>query len=767
MTSQCPDVAVLRGLLDSSLPEPVQVEVVGHLDSCVHCQGRLENIASGGSSVLQAARESSADSKPERASAYWPALQQVENEIELAGQGLAVTRAFSRKTNAVDFELAFLHESANPAHLGRLDRFEMIELIGRGGMGMVFRALDDCLQREVAIKILDPRFSKDELARERFLREARAAARVTHENVITIHHVECLKDRDVSFMVMQFVRGKSLQDRLDEGGPLAIREAVRIAASTAAGLASAHATNLIHRDIKPGNILIEQGSGRVLITDFGLARIIEDVRITQTGFVAGTPLYMSPEQARGEVVDFRSDLFSLGGVLFTMLTGVPPFPGSSPFGVLKQVTDKAHRPVQIANPAISNSLAEVVDRLLEKNPRHRYSTATEVAQVLNYELAKLPIQMPLASRAHRSTRSIPRQIRSLSRRYSSPILWGLSALIVLFLLSEAAQLTRWSVLGQRGGTAKTSVVLAAASTPDGESETPTRYTLPPGDGAIWAIAFDPCGELLATATESGSVKFWDAREGHIRGVLNNQMYKSPVWSIAFSKDGALLVTASDDGHVRLWDVKTKQEANIAFKHPFPVRSVAISPDGKRLVSGSRNGTLILWDMDKGTKLFTKSGHEGGVVMAVAFSPDGTLIASAGSDKTVKLWDAEDGNSRALFTQHTGPVYTVAFDSTGERLASAGWDHTVRIWDVKTSEQLNVIDVHKDDIWSLAFCPEGKCLLTGGQDQTAKWLDVTTGEVKAVLRGHGGPVHAVAVAKDGSLIAAGGRDGTVRVWDAGK
>jgi len=766
MSLQCPNEAVLRGLLDSSLPEPVQGEVVSHLDACPSCQGRLEKFASGGSSVLQAARESIAETAPERASAYWPALQQVENEIELTGQGLAVTKAFSRKANKVDFELRFLDESENPAHLGRLDRFEIIELIGRGGMGMVFRAIDGCLQREVAIKILEPNFAKDTLARERFLREARAAARVSHENVITIHHVECLEDRDVSFMVMQFVRGKSLQERLDEGGPLAIREAVRIAASTAAGLAFAHATNLIHRDIKPGNILIEQGSGRVLITDFGLARITEDVRITQTGFVAGTPLYMSPEQARGEVVDLRSDLFSLGGVLYTMLTGVPPFPGSSPFGVLKQVTDKAHRPIQIVNPAISSSLAEVVDRLLEKNPRHRYSNATEVAQILNYELAKLPIQWPLAT-VPRSSRSIPRQVRSLSRRYSSRMLLSLLALMVLFLLSEAAHLTRWSLLGQRDQEASISVVQAGNNLPEVEPETPTRYTLPAGDGAIWAIAFDPCGELLATATESGSVQFWDAREGHIRGVLNNQMYKSPVWSIAFSKDGSLLVTASDDGYVRLWDVKTKQESSIVFKHPFPVRSVAISPDGKRMVSGSRNGTVILWDMDKGTKLFTKTGHEGGVVMAVAFSPDGTLIASAGSDKTVKLWDAEDGNSRALFTQHTGPVYTVAFDSTGERLASAGWDHTVRIWDVKTSEQLKVIDVHKDDIWSLAFCPEGKCLLTGGQDQTAKWLDATSGEVKAVLRGHGGPVHAVAVARDGSMIAAGGRDGTVRVWDAGK
>src|SRR5262245_15181595 len=156
------------------------------------------------------------------------------------------------------------------------------------------------------------------MARTRFIREARAAAAVAHENVVTIHHVECVEEKGLSFFVMQFVKGRSLQDRLDEGGPVPVRDAVRIAAQTAGGLAAAHENGLIPRDIKPGNILLELGSGRVLLTDFGLARLTEDVKLTQTGFVAGTPLYMSPEQARGETVDHRSDLFSLGSVLYAL-----------------------------------------------------------------------------------------------------------------------------------------------------------------------------------------------------------------------------------------------------------------------------------------------------------------------------------------------------------------------------------------------------------------------------------------------------------------
>src|SRR5262245_21461632 len=384
MNAPCPDADVLRGLLDSSLPEPVQREVTSHLDSCTDCQAKLESIASEGTSVLQVARQLQTDDRPGKTSAYWPALHRVEEEMGSSGVAVSATRLDpSRKVQPSKSDFSFLDPADDPEHIGKIDRFNVVELVGRGGMGMVFRAFDSCLQRTVAIKLLDPQYARNEQARGRFIREARAAAGVSHENVVTIHHVECVEDRDLSFIVMQFVPGRSLQDYLDQNGRLPIREAVRIAAATASGLAAAHATSLIHRDIKPGNILIEESSRRILLTDFGLARLTEDVKLTQTGFVAGTPLYMSPEQARGETVDHRSDLFSLGSVLYAMLTGVPPFPGNSPFSVLKQVTDRRHRSVQTVNPDVPDSLAEIVDRLLEKDPSKRFESAESVAAALN------------------------------------------------------------------------------------------------------------------------------------------------------------------------------------------------------------------------------------------------------------------------------------------------------------------------------------------------------------------------------------------------
>jgi len=768
MTVTCPDPAVLRGLLDSSLPEPVQAEVVAHLDTCTNCQAKLEALATDGSAILATAKGANAETKPEHSSAFWPALARVEREIHNPAAALSVTRtdATSTPVTPTEHEFSFFDPPDDPEHLGQINRFKIVELVGRGGMGMVFRAFDACLQRTVALKLLEPQYAQNELARSRFIREARAAAGVTHENVVTIHHVECVEEKHLSFLVMQFVRGRSLQDRLDEGGPLSVREAVRIAAATASGLSAAHANNLIHRDIKPGNILLEQASGRVVLTDFGLARLTEDVKITQTGFVAGTPLYMSPEQARGETVDHRSDLFSLGSVMYAMLTGVPPFQGSSPFTVLKQVTDSRPRPVHEFNPAVPDSVVEVVDRLLEKNVRNRYANASEVAAALQAELVKLPPEPAPSPSGRRTSRSVPRYVRSWWRRNSLPVLASVAAVLGIVFLAEATKLTHWTLLGQRGQP------VASAGSNDGGQATPSaddtenrpRFALPPGEGPVWSVAFDPAGELLATATEGGTVRFWDAREGTVRGVLNNQKYKSPVRSIAFNHDGSRLATASDDGFVRLWDVKTKLETDMDFKHPFSVRCVAFSSDGSKLASGMLNGGVIIWDVESGKKLHVTVGHDGGVVNSIAFSPDGKLLVTGASDRSVKLWNVDDGSPQATMGNHTGAVYAVAFHPNGHVVASAGWDRSIRLWDVNTSQQVKMIDVFKEDIYSLAFSPSGRHLVAGGHDQTAKWIDVESGAVTKVYRGHGGLIHSVAITRDGTRIAAGSRNGTVRVWD---
>ncbi|MFH5803223.1 WD40 repeat domain-containing serine/threonine protein kinase [Alienimonas sp. DA493] len=265
--------------------------------------------------------------------------------------------------------------------------YHVLEPVGRGGMGVVWRARDRRLDRIVAVKALTPALAADPVARRRFVREARAAAAVTHPHVVTIHAVE--PDGPTPFLVMEYVAGRSLKEKLDADGPLELRETLRIGAQTAAGLAAAHERGLIHRDVKPGNVLLENGVERVKLTDFGLARAADDAALTQTGQIAGTPQFMSPEQAEGRAVDHRSDLFSLGAVLYAMCAGRPPFRGESTVAVLRRVCDELPRPLREANPEVPPWLAALIERLLSKNPDDRFQSAAEVAALLNRRLLEL------------------------------------------------------------------------------------------------------------------------------------------------------------------------------------------------------------------------------------------------------------------------------------------------------------------------------------------------------------------------------------------
>src|SRR5262245_21003797 len=243
-----------------------------------------------------------------------------------------------------DGGLDFLEPSDRPGSLGRLGHYEVQEVVGRGGMGVVLKAFDESLHRVVAIKVMAPQLATSATARKRFVREARAQAAVTNDHVVTIHAVE--ESGPLPRIVMQFVAGQSLQDRLDRTGPLQLQEVLRIGMQAASGLAAAHAQGLVHRDVKPANILLENGVERVKLTDFGLARAADDASLTQSGTVAGTPAFMSPEQAEGKPVDHRSDLFSLGSVLYAMCTGRPPFRAGSNMGVLKRVCEETPTPIR-------------------------------------------------------------------------------------------------------------------------------------------------------------------------------------------------------------------------------------------------------------------------------------------------------------------------------------------------------------------------------------------------------------------------------------
>jgi len=289
------------------------------------------------------------------------------------------TQTHSDGSVSTEASLSFLAPPQRPDSLGRIGHYEVLEVLGRGGFGVVFRAFDDVLQRVVAVKVLSPHLATTSPARKRFLREARAAAQVRHDNVVQVYAVV---EEPLPFLVMEFIPGETLQERLDSTGPLGVREIVLIGRQIASGLAAAHSQGLIHRDIKPTNVLVDPSSElRVKITDFGLARAADDASLTRSGVVAGTPMYMAPEQARGEALDHRADLFSLGSVLYVMCSGRPPFRASGTMGVLKRVCDEEPRPIREIIPETPDWLCRIVEKLHAKKPEARFQTAAEVADL--------------------------------------------------------------------------------------------------------------------------------------------------------------------------------------------------------------------------------------------------------------------------------------------------------------------------------------------------------------------------------------------------
>lgn len=380
----CPEPARLRALRDERLGAAERQVVAAHLSGCSWCRGTLD--------VLAAEDAGPADTPPPTV-AFDPAEPPGSSQLTAVydPESGPLTLADRPPGYGPDAEhpagLAFLSPTDQPERLARFGPYEVLEVLGRGGMGVVLKAFDPALHRVVAIKVLAPQLAAGATARKRFVREGRAAASVAHEHVVTIHTVD--EFAGFPYLVMQYVDGTSLQERVEREGPLPVAEILRIGMQTAAGLAAAHAQGIVHRDIKPGNILLENGVERVKLTDFGLARAIDDPSLTQAGVVAGTPEYMAPEQARGEAVDARADLFSLGAVLYTMATGRSPFRAPNTPAVLRKVCDEAPRPIRELNPAIPGWLDAIIGRLLAKHPGDRYSSAEVVARLLGDRLAAL------------------------------------------------------------------------------------------------------------------------------------------------------------------------------------------------------------------------------------------------------------------------------------------------------------------------------------------------------------------------------------------
>ncbi len=333
------EFSVLRTLVQQTKEPGVEVDAVSeHIESCEACRTELEKLGGGADWWDEAGR--------------WLAMDPAE---------CGDSEADALNQHAID--LSFLAPPTHPEMLGRIGQYDVESLLGHGGMGIVFRAHDSDLQRTVAVKVLAPQWATSPLARQRFAREAEAAASVAHENVIPIYNVNATAK--LPYLVMRYIPGMTLQRWVLTHGPLDVGTILRVAGQVVEGLAAAHRRGLVHRDIKPGNILVGENIQRVWITDFGLARAADSMMLTRTGVIAGTPHYMSPEQARGKPIDHRSDLFSLGCVLYFLCTGKPPFEADNTLAVLHKIVSEKAKPLDQQRGDLPPSFVRLVQDLLQ------------------------------------------------------------------------------------------------------------------------------------------------------------------------------------------------------------------------------------------------------------------------------------------------------------------------------------------------------------------------------------------------------------------
>lgn len=388
---KCFDKLILRRLLSEQLQGSEEAAVLSHIEICSDCRSVMEQMT-GAQDLREEIEQHLADHPVDDPGAA--------TEVESPGLHSDILQI-----------QGLLGATDDPQMLGRLGPYEIAGIVGRGSTGVVFKALDRRLNRYVAIKMLLPAYSGNGPARGRFEREGRSIASVRDEHVIPVFAVD--EHQGLPFIVMEYMPAGSLEQRIEEKGTLDTQEVVRIGMQIAQALAAAHKQGIVHRDVKPANVLLATGIERALVTDFGLARILDEASMTRSGAISGTPQFMSPEQARGETVDHRSDLFSLGSVMYAAATGHSPFRSETVFGVIKRVCESTARPIRETNPAIKGWLCDFIERLHSKDPAHRFQTAQQVSDLLSEELAYL--QSPaIVTRPIRNwrTKSVPGGWRS-------------------------------------------------------------------------------------------------------------------------------------------------------------------------------------------------------------------------------------------------------------------------------------------------------------------------------------------------------------------
>jgi serine/threonine protein kinase len=815
----CVSPVLLREHLEGNLLPSDEAAVIVHLDTCGDCQQTLEHLAVGDENFMESARVV-ADDGSRREAALDSVLRDLLGRIETLPPDATTTAPDEPALEALEF----LDAPREAGHLGRLAHYEVTEIVARGGMGTVLKAIDEKLGRVVCLKVLAPQIAASERARERFIREARAAAKVRSEHVVTLYAVE--EYRGHPYLVMEYVAGRSLQDELDCRGSLSVEEVVRISIEIAEGLAAAHAEGLVHRDIKPGNVLLE--GQRAKLTDFGLARAVDDARLTREGVVAGTPEFMAPEQARGEAVDHRADLFSLGSVMYAMCSGHSPFQALGSLAVLRRICEDKPFPVQALNPSIPDELVRIIDSLLAKDPAQRPPSAAKVAELLRQvdltqRRKSLVAVWRRNAKAGRWLAAAALVLVSLSlvALYAGPpaVMWLCSEgelevaaadphlqVIVLKDGKEVARLfpshearirlkagsyelrleqarsdlhlDRSEITLPRAGTVQVAVETKPGFVGELRRMQGTHQVLHVASSADGKVVIVGTGQRLRDGVlvwePACPIYLWDLEAA--KELRRIDSHRNSIRSVALSSDANRAYTASNDQSVRIWDMTTGKALWGFDVGPQALYGIHLSRDGQRLLAGGFDKMARLWDVATSRELWRSEEQEESIA-TTALAPDGrfgltggsgryertTTAWLPGSDHTILLWDFEAKQPIRRFPGHTRHVSALSISPDGRRALSGSHDNSVRLWDIASGEQIHCMVGHASAVQSVAFSPDGRWALSASEDASVRLWDLENGKEKRLFLGHQGPVRCVIFCPDGRRAISGGNDGTVRLW----
>ncbi len=672
--------------------------------------------------------------------------------------------------------------------------YELQGMIARGGMGVIFRARQLSLNRLVALKVLRDGASASPDDARRFRNEAEAVAHLDHPHIVSIYEVG--EEQGRSFFSMKLVEGGNLAQRLEDyQGDF--RAAAVLVASIARAVHHAHERGILHRDLKPSNILIDE-RGQPLVADFGLARRVEDdVALTQTGALVGTPSYMAPEQAAGRrtAVTTAADIHGVGAILYTVLTGRPPFRAETPLETLRQVQERLPDPPSSIRQSIDRDLETICLKCLEKEPGRRYASALAVAEDLERWLAGHSIHARPVGKAEQFWRTLRRNPRMSAMS---------AALLVLLIVSTIALIGRtWAhqraeqlaeeirrtdrslkikqyvrdvnhaskLWADNRPTQALAILERYRPGPRGEDLREFAWhhfhrlcelqapTLRAHAGAVYHAAFSPDGATLATASQDKTVRLWNVKTAALRHTLNE--HTSEVNWVRFSPDGKTLASTGDDQTIKLWDTETGRLKTTLSGQPDEVVAVLFTPDGRRLISGSRRGKVTLWDLAKEKPCGSFASTTG--LQSMAISPDGAALAIAG-DATL-IWDLILMRQGRRIGNHDSGTNSIAFSRDGKALAVAEGAN-VKLWDVGSWQLKATLRGSQDQLESTAFAPDGQVVAAVGGHGVLYLWDRRTGARDFIATGQA-RIWDVTFSPDGRWIATTSRDSTVKLWDVAR